>query len=51
MNIIDKSPGDTLYAKLLDAVGINRIQATAPLTGQAFEVFFLRGCISLKNRS
>jgi hypothetical protein len=30
---------------------VNRIQATAPLTGQDFGVFFLRGCISLKNRS
>jgi hypothetical protein len=32
-------------------VAINRIQATAPLTGQGFGVFFLRGHISLKNRS
>jgi hypothetical protein len=30
---------------------INRIQATVPLTGQGFGVIFLRGHISLKNRS
>jgi hypothetical protein len=29
----------------------NRIQAIIPLTGLAFGVFFLRGHISLKNRS
>jgi hypothetical protein len=30
---------------------LNRIGATVPLTGQAFGVFFLRGHISLKNRT
>ena len=30
---------------------INRIQAIAPLTGQDFWVFFLKGCISLKIRT
>jgi hypothetical protein len=30
---------------------VNRIQATVPLTGQGFGVIFLRGHISLKNRS
>jgi hypothetical protein len=30
---------------------VNRIQATVPLTGQTFGVFFLRGCFSLKNRT
>jgi hypothetical protein len=29
MNIIDKSPGDTLYAKLLDAVGIKQMIQTS----------------------
>jgi hypothetical protein len=30
---------------------VNRIRAIAPLTGHGFWVFFLRGCISLKNRT
>jgi hypothetical protein len=33
------------------ASAVNRIQATVPLTGQAFWVIFLRGHISLKNRT
>jgi hypothetical protein len=34
-----------------DEAEFNRIHVTVPLTGQAFGVFFLWGCISLKNRT
>jgi hypothetical protein len=40
-----------IYSKKHNGPGINRIRATVPLTGQAFGVIFLRGRISLKNRT